>query len=109
MRRSIYNDYRPLRIALLLLLVVLGLVAYFTCGKASSEHEHTGGKEYTDEGYQGRVFGVKAVQNVKDDHVGKTHLDAGHRHEEGRKQKFHVSQQQRHRRGNAHEGDSANA
>ena len=46
MRRSIYNDYRPLRIALLLLLVVLGLVAYFTCGKASSEHEHTGGKDY---------------------------------------------------------------
>ena len=46
MRRSIYNDYRPLRIALLLLLVVLGLVAYFTCGKASSEHVHTGGKDY---------------------------------------------------------------
>ncbi len=45
MRRSIYNDYRPLRIALLLLLVVLGLVAYFTCGKASSEHVHTG-KDY---------------------------------------------------------------
>ena len=46
MRRSIYNDYRPLRIVLLLLLVVLGLVAYFTCGKASSEHVHTGGKDY---------------------------------------------------------------
>jgi hypothetical protein len=45
MRRSIYNDYRPLRIVLLLLLVVLGLVAYFTCGKASSEHVHTG-KDY---------------------------------------------------------------
>lgn len=39
MRRSIYNDYRPLRIALLLLLVVLGLLIYMNC---SAPCEHVG-------------------------------------------------------------------
>lgn len=47
MRRSIYNDYRPLRIALLLLLVVLGLLIYMTC---SAPCEHVGnGWEVTKE------------------------------------------------------------
>lgn len=39
MRRSIYNDYRPLRIALLLLIVVLGLLIYMRC---TAPCEHTG-------------------------------------------------------------------
>lgn len=38
MRRSTYNDYRPLRIVLLLLLVVLGLFLYIKCAKAPHEH-----------------------------------------------------------------------
>ena len=38
MRRSIYNDYRPLRIVLLLLLVVLGLFIYIKCAKAPCDH-----------------------------------------------------------------------
>ena len=40
MRRSIYNDYRPLRIVLLLLIVVLGLFIYMKC---TAPCEHTGG------------------------------------------------------------------